>query len=132
MWPTLCNFCSIRCNSGCEQFLICFCMIIHGNGVIASAKTNARLSVHQDDVSKLTGTLCVFLITPSIVEPGPECWTGASCLTGVRRPNKSVTFGTRTTGELPITFLELYKILFWCTLYIHSLAIPVLNRFHPL
>ena len=60
---------------------------------------------HEPDLS-------VLLVTPAVTEPGPEGGTGAGAPPALWIPDEPVTLGTRTTGKLPVTFLNKVTIVF--------------------
>ena len=53
-------------------------MVVHGQSGVTATVAHPGVPVHEDNVSQLTRTLTVLLITPTIAQPRPECWTGAS------------------------------------------------------
>ena len=81
-------------------------VVVHGQGGVAATEPHSSLSVHQDNVPQLTGSLGVLFIAATITELSPECWTGAGGLASVRIIDESVSLRTRTSGKLAITFLK--------------------------
>ena len=81
-------------------------VVVHGQGGVAATEPHPSLSVHQDNVPQLTGSLGVLFIAATITELSPECWTGAGGLACVRIIDESVSLRTRTSGKLSITFLK--------------------------
>ena len=52
-------------------------MVIHGKGGVTPTEPDPSITIHQDNVTQLAGTLSVLLVTSSVTEPCPEGGTGA-------------------------------------------------------
>ena len=52
-------------------------MIIHGKGGVTPTEPDPSITIHQDNVPQLAGTLSILLVTSSVTKPRPEGGTGA-------------------------------------------------------